>query len=218
MIHFKDRFDAGKKLAHKLSCYKNDDHTLVLALPRGGVVCAYEIASYLSLPLDSIVVRKIGAPFNQELALGAVTETGEVCLDKKLMNMLSVTETDLSPIINEEKDEMKRRLAIYRKGLPERVIKDKIIILVDDGIATGATMKAALQTVQRDSPQKIVVAVPVVSQKSLQEIRTIADEVVTLEEAVDFHGIGQFYESFEPISDAEVIRLLRSLQDKISMS
>src|ERR1700722_14963355 len=158
---FADRREAGKALAKALSKYRDAKETIVIALPRGGVVVGNEIALFLHLPLDIVVPRKIGAPFNLELAIGAITETGERVLSEDLIKRLEVSPEYLEKTIEEEKAKAKWRLDHYRSGRAPRQLEGKRVILVDDGLATGATMRAAIKTVFAEKAKEIIVAVPV---------------------------------------------------------
>ena len=209
MIIFKNRKEAGKLLAKKLITYKNQPECIVIGLPRGGVVTAYEIAQELNLPLDIIVPRKIGAPFNPELAVGALTEDGQVDLDKSLMRSLNISENDLTKTIEDEKKEAQRRLGLYRHNKSPRNLQNKIVILVDDGIATGATIKASIKSIQKDNAQKIIVAVPVAPPETVRNLKQLVDEIICLLEPENLGAIGQFYEQFGQTSDEEVITLLK---------
>src|SRR5262249_20895142 len=166
MIHvqimlFKDRVDAGQKLAEALKNYSNQPDTIIIALPRGGVVVGYEIASRLHLPLDIVCPRKIGAPFNPELAIGAITETGEGILSQDLIQSFGVSNKYLKDLTKKEKRKAQWRLDAYQKGRHPRQLKNKCVILVDDGLATGSTMRAAIKTVRAEKAKKIVMAIPV---------------------------------------------------------
>jgi putative phosphoribosyl transferase len=209
MIRFNDRIDAGKQLAIKLKIYHGHPDAIVIALPRGGVVTGYHIAQQLNLPLDIVVPRKIGAPFNPELAVGAITEDGSVHLDKKLMVQLDVTEQELETIIAEEKQEAQRRLETYRGDRPPLNLENKIVILVDDGVATGATMKAAIKSVQTHKPQKIIVVIPVAPADAVDKFTSMVDKVIVLATPEDFVAISQFYTVFDQTEDEEVIELLK---------
>lgn len=205
---FKDRHDAGKQLVSLLTKYKKNQNAIVLGLPRGGVVTAYEIAQGLELPLDVICPRKVGAPQNPELAIGAVTETGEGYFNEDLIIRLNVSESYLSRAIEEEKKRAQFRLALYRKGRAPLNLEDKIVIIVDDGLATGATMKAAIQSVQKMGAQSVVVAVPVSPPETLKDIEAMVDEVACVDTPIFFQAVGQFYEEFGQTEDEEVIKLL----------
>ncbi len=209
MIRFKDRKDAGMLLAKKLLSYKNKPNAVVIGLPRGGVVTAFEIAQELKLPLDIIVPRKIGAPFSPELAVGALTEDGQVDLNEQLIHNLNINKKDLENIIEEEKQEAQRRLKIYRGNRSPRNLQNKIVLLVDDGIATGATMKAAIKSAQKDGAQKIIVATPVAPPETVKLLEKLVDEVICLQQPEDFGAIGIFYENFKQTTDEEVVALLK---------
>lgn len=201
---FKDRQAAGELLANRLKDTKAD---LVLGIPRGGVVVAAEIAKDLNLPLDIVVTRKIGAPGQEELALGAVDPDGEVVWDYELLKQLELKiESDqLAEKIEETKEEIKRREEQYRQGRPLDV-QDQMVILVDDGIATGATILSAIKYLKRHGA-RIVLAVPVASQEALRKMEGEVDQSVVLETPEYFAAVGQFYHQFEPVTDEEVIQL-----------
>ncbi len=205
---FHDRVDAGKKLADKLSQYRSKD-VVVLAIPRGGVVVGFEVAGDLGAPLSVIVPRKMGAPGNPELAIGAVTEEGDTYIDSIIVESLGVTQAYIDEVKQEEVEEIKRRMKTYVGDKQRPEIQGKIVILVDDGIATGATMKAAIRTVRRHGPAEVVVAVPVAPPETIESLKELADSVVCLETPSFFYAIGQFYREFDQVSDTEVIRLLR---------
>ena len=205
---FKDRIDAGAKLTKKLSAYKNKPDTIILGLPRGGVVTAYEVARVLSLPLDILVPRKIGAPTNPELAIGAITEDGSRILDKKLVKMLKVDEEYLREESKAQQEEAQRRLKTYRKDRPLLSLKGKTVIIIDDGIATGATMKAAISSAKAKKAAKIIVAVPVGPPETINAIKLLVDTVICLTIPEAFAAVGSFYEMFAQTSDEEVIALL----------
>lgn len=205
---FVDRRDAGRKLLHALRKYQDREEIVVLGLPRGGVVVAYEIAVGLHRPLDVICPRKIGAPTNPELAIGATTETGPVLFNQRLLSYFNLDPTTVQELVAEAQKESHRRLAVYRDNRPAQELKGKIVIVVDDGIATGATMKAAIQSVAAHKPKEIVVAVPVAPTSTLAEFTDLANHVVCLHSADDFQAVGQFYRYFDQTVDTEVISLL----------
>lgn len=205
---FADRYAAGNVLATLMEKYKNNQDAVVIALPRGGVVVAYQIAKFLQLPLDVICPRKIGAPHNPELAIGAITETGEGVFNQDLIAQLNVTDSYLEGIIQKEKMNAQRRLKLFRQSRPPRNLKDKVVLIVDDGLATGATMKAAIQSVKAEGAKKIVVAVPVAPPDTIEEMKYIADEVICPSTPANFYAIGQFYEDFSQVEDNEVLKLL----------
>lgn len=205
---FHDRVDAGKKLADKLSQYRSKD-VVVLAIPRGGVVVGFEVAGDLGAPLSVIIPRKIGAPGNPELAIGAVTEEGDTYIDSIIVKSLGVTQSYIDEVKQLEVEEIKRRMKTYLGDRQRPELKGKTVILVDDGIATGATMKAAIRTLRRHNPAEVVVAVPVAPPETVERLKELADSVVCLETPSFFYAIGQFYREFDQVGDAEVIRLLR---------
>jgi putative phosphoribosyl transferase len=208
MLIFEDRHDAGMKLAQALMAYQKVSNAIVIGLPRGGVVTAYEVARYLELPLDVVCPRKIGAPQNPELAIGAITETGEGIFDESLIERLGISQEEIRTAVKREKAEAAHRIALFRKGRPQLDLSGKIVILVDDGLATGATMRAAIKSVRASKPEKIVVAVPTAPFETVQEIEQLANEVVCLDCPAFFQAVGQFYENFSQVEDAEVIALL----------
>src|SRR3989339_1086182 len=193
---FKNRQDAGKKLAEALGAYKNARDTIVLGLPRGGVVIGYEVAKALGLPLDIVVPRKIGAPGNPEYAIGAITETGEAIFNEEEVGQ--VDKEWLKQKMKKEKREAQRRLTIYRPG-PSPQVAGKTVILVDDGVATGYTMRAAVASVKARKPVKIVVAVPNGANDSMRELRREVDEVIALEIPDVYFAVGAQYEEFSQI-------------------
>ena len=199
---FKNRQAAGQVLAERLQNTKAD---LVLGIPRGGVVVAAEIAHELNLPLDIIVTRKIGASTQPELALGAVDPDGETVLDQALLDQLKIENLKLK--IDEEIKEIKRREELYRQGKEFLDIDTKTVILVDDGMATGATVLAALKFLKRHEA-KVILALPVASTEALEKVQNEASECIVLEVPEYFQSVGQFYYQFEPVEDEEVIQLL----------
>lgn len=205
---FNNRVEAGKKLASELKAYAEKD-TVVLAIPRGGVVVGYEVARLLEVALDIIVPRKIGAPMNPELAIGAVTEDGTIIVDRRLVEYMGVPESYIKEESERQRAEIRRRLRLYRGDYPYPNLKDRGVIIVDDGIATGATVKAALASVRKRGVKSVVVAIPVGPLSTIEELKEDADSVVCLSTPEPFYAIGQFYEDFDQVSDDEVIRLLK---------
>lgn len=203
---FKNREDAGEKLAEKLIEHKDREDVLVIALPRGGVVLGRVIADALHAPLDIVVPRKIGSPENDEYAIGAITESGDAVWNEAEKERYG--EEILSIIMKKEQKEARRRLEVYRIGLPPRVMNNKTILLVDDGIATGLTMRAAIQTVKAERPKKIIVTVAGGPQDTINMLRGEIDELITLEIPPFFSAVGQLYEDFPQVEDDEVISLL----------
>lgn len=205
---FRDRQDGGEQLAHALSKWANTPNTIILTLPRGGVVIGAVIAQRLHLPLDIVVPRKIGAPENPEFAIGAITEEGEGVFDHATIEQYRISDDYMNTEIKKEQAEAKRRLRTYRGKRPPLHLQGKTAIVVDDGIATGATMKAALQSVRQRGAKKIIVAVPVAPTDSIDHIRPFADEIICLHTPELFFAVGQWYDVFDQVSDGEVISLL----------
>lgn len=205
---FQNRQDAGRKLALALEKFKNQHDLIVIGLPRGGVVLAYEVATFLKAPLDVISPRKVGAPFNPELAIGAVTETGEGYFNEELIQNIGVSPEYIENESAKEKERARARLALFRKGLPPIDLKNKTVILVDDGLATGATMKAAIQSVKKEKAKRVIVAVPVSPPDTASEIKALCDELICLDTPWLFQAVGQFYREFAQTEDQEVVDLL----------
>jgi len=210
---FKDRVDAGRKLAKALAGYKNQK-SVILALPRGGVPVAAEVATALDAPLDLILVRKIGVPFEPELAMGAVVDGGSpiVVRNDDVIRMAGINDADFKAVCDKELAEIERRRQRYL-GTRERIaVAGCTAIVVDDGVATGATTRAALQATRTRKPKKLVLAVPVAPTDSMAALRTDADEVVCLEQHEFFGAIGFYYRDFGQVEDDEVVRLLNQFE------
>ncbi len=207
-IPFVDRKDGGKQLAQLLSDYKNQPNGIVIGLPRGGVVTAAEVAKELHLPLDIVVPRKIGAPFHEELAIGAVTQDGDVVWNEDIIKHYNFSPDDVGAIIEKERAESARRVALYRHGKSPLNLTNKTVILVDDGIATGATIRAAVSFIKKHGAQKIIVAAPIAAADACAEIAHDVDEVVAVIQPKHFGGISAFYQKFDQTSDREVMELL----------
>jgi predicted phosphoribosyltransferase len=205
---FRDRADAGQQLAERLTAYANRDDVIVLGLPRGGVPVAYEVAKRLHVPLDVFIVRKLGVPGYEELALGAIASGGVRVLNQDVVRVLPDAEQIVEAVTANELVEMERRERAYRDDRSPPNVRGRIVILIDDGLATGATMHAAVQALREQQPAKIVVAVPVCAPETCREIEKIADETIWLFAPEWFHGVGQFYDDFSQTSDDEVRRLL----------
>lgn len=208
---FHNRKDAGRRLAILLEKYKNREDAIVLGLPRGGVVVAAEVAHALELPLDIVVPRKIGAPSNSEFAIGAITLDGEPVFDDEIIELYDISQEYLDAAVEKEKEEAKRRLKAYRVDRPPLKLQNKTVILVDDGVATGATMRAAINSVKALGAREIVAAVPVGSAQTLELIRREVDKVVFLNDNLYFGAVGASYDEFEQTSDEEVNRLLQNI-------
>lgn len=208
-VGFRDRRHAGRELARALAPrYGGRDDVVVLALPRGGVPVAHEVAGALGAPLDAFVVRKLGVPGHEELAMGAIASGGVLVLDEGVVRALGITRDRLQQVVAAELRELQRREAAYRGSREPPDLTGKTVILVDDGLATGATMKAAAEAVRRYDPAAIVVAVPVASAQTCGELGREADDVACLVTPEPFHAVGLWYEDFSPTGDEEVRDLL----------
>ena len=212
---FRDRKDAGVKLAAALRHYRGKD-TLVLALPRGGVVLGREIAEFLGAPLDILIVRKLGVPWQPELAMGAIAETGAVILNEDVISGYNISRQQVDEAISAQGKEIERRRQIYRRGKGITPVKGKTVILVDDGVATGATMKAALSALRKDGPAKLIAAVPVSPPETQEAIKRMTDDFVCLEVHPFFTAIGSFYYDFKQVPDEEVISILEEAASSAS--
>src|SRR3974390_12158 len=209
MMPFSNRTEAGRKLAEALRFYKGQ-HPVILALPRGGAPVAAEIAAALEAPLAPVVVRNIGWPVQPELAMGAVVDGQEplVVGNEQVIRMAEINESEFDAIRDRELEEIERRRKLYLGSRPHPELTGQTVIIVDDGIAPGATIRVALRAIRMRKPRKLILAVPVAPTQSLDELRTEADEIVCLEDYEDFGAIGLYYSDFRQISDAEVIKLL----------
>jgi putative phosphoribosyl transferase len=210
---FTDRQDAGKRLAKELMPLANRQDVLVLALPRGGVILGYEISRQLQVPLDLIIVRKLGTPGQEELALGAIATNGIRIINKGIVESLDISPDRIEAIAAREQQELDRRNQLYRQGRPFPEVEDKIIILVDDGIATGATMRAAIKVLALMAPRQIIVSVPVASPTVYQELPEDNLKLLVLETPEPFFGIGMWYQDFPQVTDREVINCLENAND-----
>jgi len=209
---FSDRTDAGRALAQHLLGYARRSDVIVLALPRGGVPVAYEVAEALGVELDVLVVRKLGVPFQPELAMGAIASGDALYLDARTAQMVGVSEPEILDVLNEERRELARREILYRGDRPPLKLENRTIIVVDDGIATGSSMHVAITALRAGRPARIVVAVPVAPASTATELEGLADEFVCLHRAQDFSSVSQFYRQFGQTSDAEVRTLLERSQ------
>lgn len=214
---FRDRTEAGHRLASVLSPYRGED-ILILALPRGGVPVAAEVASALDAPLDLVLVRKIGVPGHSELAAGAVVDDARpiVVRNEGVIAQAQVSEAEFDRIMHAELAEIQRRRAVYLGNRPHVDVRDKTVIVVDDGVATGATMRAALRALRRRHPRRLILAVPVGPTDTVAELAAEADEVVCLEPQQIFGGVGAFYADFRQLSDADVTNILDRFKPKTS--
>jgi putative phosphoribosyl transferase len=205
---FRDRTEAGRVLAHRLVAYANYPDAVVLALPRGGVPVAFEIAEALNLPLDIVVVRKLGVPGHEEFAMGAIASGGASILNQDLIRQLSLSDEIIEHIVAREQRELERRERTYRGQRPVLDVRDRIIIIVDDGLATGSSMRAAIAALRQKGPAKLIVAVPVGARITCSELEALADEVICLETPENFSAVGLWYRDFSQVTDEEVNDLL----------
>ena len=205
---FKDRHAAGRALAVRLAEYSGLDDAIVLALPRGGVPVAWEVASALGLPLDVFVVRKIGLPSQPELAMGAIASGGVRVMNEELLRQVHVADEVIAEMTDRENEELRRRELAYREGRPPLEIAGKSVILIDDGLATGSSMRAAVRALRRQHAARVIVAVPVGAAESCRALQKEADQLICLEQPEDFRAVGMWYEDFTQTTDHEVRALL----------
>jgi putative phosphoribosyl transferase len=212
---YRDRFEAGQRLATKLMTYANRQDVLVLALPRGGVPVAYEVAKALHAPLDVFIVRKLGVPGREELAMGAIATGGIRVLNETVVSMLHIPERIIDAVTVREQQELERRQHLYRDDRPAPDVQGRIVILIDDGLATGSTMRAAIAALRLQHPARIVVAVPVAAPSTCEELGREVDEIVCAQTPEPFYGVGLWYQDFSQTTDEEVHDLLaQSEQEK----
>ena len=207
-MFFRDRRDAGRALAAELGEYEGRDDVLVLALPRGGVPVGYEVAQALGAPLDVFLVRKLGVPGREELAMGALATGGVRVLNRDVVQALAIPDDIIHGVASEEARELRRRERAYRGDRPAPEVRGRTVILVDDGLATGSTMRAAVAALRAQGPERIVVAVPVGSSETCAELGVVADEVVCAHTPEPFRAVGLWYEDFAQTTDQEVGDLL----------
>jgi putative phosphoribosyl transferase len=210
---YADRREAGAALAAELGRYRGRSDVVVLALPRGGVPVAYEVARSLQVPLDVFVVRKLGAPGHRELAMGAIASGGVRVMNRDVIAWYGISPAAIEATAREELAELERREHAYREDRKSLEVRGRTVLLVDDGLATGSTMKAAVQAIRQRGPARIVVAVPVGAPQTCSELQELADEVVCARMPEDFAAVGQWYADFSQTSDAEVRELLRESAD-----
>jgi predicted phosphoribosyltransferase len=204
---FRDRREAGRVLADKLTAYAHRPDLIVLALPRGGVPVAYEVARALGAPLDVFVVRKLGIPGHEELAMGAVATGGVRVLNEEIVRGLGIPDYVLDAVTSWEREELARRERLYRGDRPSPDVRGKTVFLVDDGLATGATMQAAIAALRQQQPARIVVAVPTAARETCDALRAHVDDVVCASTPEPFHAVGLWYEDFSQTSDEDVREL-----------
>src|SRR3954470_15794334 len=211
---FADRRQAGQVLARQLGAYAGRADVLVLGLPRGGVPVAAEVARALGAPLDVFTVRKLGVPGHEELAMGAVASDGTVVLDPQVVGGLGIDRTTIDRTLEAERRELRRREEAYRDGRPSPQLGDRTVILVDDGLATGSSMRAAALAAREQRPARLVIAVPVAPRRTCEAPADVADDVVCAATPEPFQAVGQWYDDFSPTSDDEVRSALRTIAER----
>lgn len=209
MKKFIDRHQAGVALAKQLKSYTNQKDMLILALPRGGVPVAYEIANALSAPLDVFIVRKLGVPGHEELAIGAIASGETIIFNEEIIQSLNLNKDLIDPVILLEQAELTRREQLYRGNRPPPHFSKKTIILVDDGIATGASIRAAIKALHQYKPKALIIAVPTASYETCEALRPLVDDLICLIKPREFHAVGLWYDNFLQTTDQEVIELLK---------
>lgn len=214
---FTDRADAGRQLARELTPYTGRDDVLVLGLPRGGIPVAYEVARYLGAPLDVFLVRKLGVPGHEELAMGAIASGNLRVLNREVVEGLGIDQPTIDAVTQREQQELRRREQLYRGNRPPPPITGRVVILIDDGLATGSTMRAAAAAIRQQSPAQVIVAVPVGAPDTCAMLRNEVDEVVCLITPEPFRAIGLWYRNFKQTTDEEVQALLDRAQAASAM-
>jgi len=212
MARFRDRREAGQLLAKRLNDYAEREDVVVLALPRGGVPVAFEVAKALNASLDILVVRKLGVPGDEELAMGAIASGDVRVLDEEVIRLLGISDQVIEAVSAKEKDELRRRELAYRGQAPPLRLTGATAILVDDGIATGSTMRAAIAATRQQCPSKVIVAVPTAPPSTCNELRRVADEIVALITPLLFFSVGHWYATFNQSSDEEIQQLYGELR------
>lgn len=211
---FRNRGHAGELLAKQLEKYKGKD-TVVLAIPRGGVVVGQVVAEMLGVPLDIIITRKIGAPGNPEFAIGAIGPENEIVLNRQVIEAMRIRREYINAEVGRQGLEMERRERMYRQDRARLALKGKTVLLVDDGVATGANTEVAIKAVRKQKPKKLILAVPVGPKETMERLKALVDELICLVVPTPFYAVGQFYQDFSQTSDEEVIRILKSKKQKL---
>jgi putative phosphoribosyl transferase len=213
-MRFRDRTEAGRLLAAKLGRYANRTDVLVLALPRGGLPVAFEVAQALNAPLDLFLVRKLGVPGHEELAMGAIASGGGRVLNEEVVEHLRISDDLINTVAAKEARELDRRERAYRGERPMPAVEGRIVILIDDGVATGSTMRVAVAALRQKGPARLVVAVPTAAATTASELRAEVDDFVAVMEPEEFFAVGQWYEDFSQTTDAEVSDLLKRAAER----
>ncbi|PRP92625.1 putative phosphoribosyl transferase [Enhygromyxa salina] len=216
-LRFRDREDAGRQLAMELASYAVDD-PIVLALPSGGVPIGDEVARALRAPLDVWVTRKIGVPWRPELGMGAVAEGGSVHLCPKILGRVGLSEEELGDAITHKQREVEAHIQLYRGGAPRPILRDRTVIVIDDGIATGGTIRAAIPSIRAQGPRKIVIAVPVAAPESVRALEPEVDRVICLLTPPNLFAVGVWYENFDQMSDDEAVRVIERARRDLAES
>lgn len=214
-MRFENREEAGRKLADKLLEYENRNDVIILALPRGGVPVAYEVAKKLEVPMDVFLVRKLGVPGQEELAMGAIASGGIEVLNRDIVQSLGISRSTIDKVAEKEHSELERREKYYRGDRPKPEIKGKHVILIDDGLATGASMKSAVRAVRSWNPVEVIVAVPTSAPDTCELFEHEADKIICLSTPEPFYGVGAWYEDFSQTTDEEVSDLLERAKELI---
>jgi putative phosphoribosyl transferase len=215
-VHFRDRAEAGRYLATRLSAYASEGNVLVLALPRGGVPVAFEVALALHAPLDLFLVRKLGFPGHEEFAIGAIASGGVRILDEEVIGNFGISRAEIERVTAQERRELERRERLYRDDRPPPDVAGHVVILVDDGLATGSTMRAAIAALKLEGARRIVVAVPVAPRETCESIRAEVDDIVCAETPEPFRAVGLWYDDFGQTTDDEVRELLARAEQRLS--
>lgn len=214
-MRFKDREEAGRLLANELQQFRDEDDLVIVGLPRGGVPVAYVIARELDKPLDIFLVSKIGAPLHEEFAIGAMTSGGEVAVSEEIIKRLNISDAVLSELIESKKKILQERKKLLMSNRKSIDFAGKTIVIVDDGLATGATMAMAISSIKKLNPREVIVAVPVASQEAINFVKDLADEVIALHIPEYFYSVSAWYEDFRQTTDGEVINLLNRSQKSL---
>lgn len=217
-MRFRDRQEAGRLLAQALVFLEGKEDVIVLGIPRGGVVVAAEVARVIGAPLDVYITRKIGAPHNPELAIGAIASSGDVVLDEDLIESLGVSPEYVQGETERQRREIERRLKKYRGNRPAQKLSGRNVLLVDDGVATGATTLAAIRALKKQEPAALIVAIPVGPLDAIARLKEGVDRLVCLDTPQPFWAVGAFYEVFDQTSDEEVVRLLRESRQRMGVT
>jgi putative phosphoribosyl transferase len=215
MALFRDRRDAGRKLAEKLTAYSNRPDVIVLALPRGGVPVAYEVALALNTPLDIFIVRKLGLPGHEEFAIGAIASGGIRVLNNRIVQKLEIPQEVIEGLIRQELQELKRQEHAYRGNRPVLEVRNHVVILVDDGLATGASMRAAVAGLYAQNARRIIIAVPTAAPEVCEAFESIVDEIICATTPEPFYGVGMWYEDFSQTTDEEVQKFLQQTAEHL---